>query len=123
MCKIHTEKTHVESLVIKVHKHSKPWNDKVPRSVVKITGMFTSTHPTLFSYLGSNIAVNKLCALSLENANPKERKGCNIIITLATIQNLKKFIKVTISQFSNDGGDPCLKHLDSNECCCKKQIK
>jgi hypothetical protein len=73
-------------------------------------------------YLGSNIAVNKLCALSLENANPKERKGCNIIITLATIQNLKKFIKVAISQFWNDG-DPCLKHLDSNECSCKKHIK
>jgi hypothetical protein len=73
-------------------------------------------------YLGSNIAVNKLCALSLENANPKERKGCNIIITLATIQNLKKFIKVAISQFWNDG-DPCLKHLGSNECSCKKHIK
>jgi hypothetical protein len=49
-----------------------PWNDKVPRLVVKITGMFTSNHPTL--YVGSNIAVNKLCVLSLENANPKERK-------------------------------------------------
>jgi hypothetical protein len=83
--------------------------------------MFTSAHPTLFLYLGSNIAVNKLCALSLENANPKEREGCNIIITLATIQNIK-FIKVAISQFWNDG-DPCLKHLDSNEHCCKKQIK